>query len=52
MSNSTKCTVCNNEINNFKYKPMQQWNVFGYLSGDCYSKKLVEYYHPPTNIDT
>jgi hypothetical protein len=28
------------------YKPMEQWKTSGNLCGDCYDRKLVEYYLP------
>ena len=55
MSNDTKCSICNNQISVFRYKAMGQWNIQGYLCGDCYSKKLIEHYIPeyiPTKEDS
>jgi hypothetical protein len=46
--NVVKCIWCNNAVV-FRFKPMAQWNlaVDGYLCGDCYGKKLAEYYLTP-----
>jgi hypothetical protein len=44
-SDKLKCSLCNGEIT-FMYKPMEQWNISGNLCGDCYDRKLVEYYLP------
>ncbi|HET8857939.1 MAG TPA: hypothetical protein VFT83_01240 [Nitrososphaeraceae archaeon] len=55
MPNDTKCSICNNQISVFRYKAMGQWNIQGYLCGDCYSKKLIEHYIPeyiPTKEDS
>jgi len=37
-----KCVNCGNAIN-FRYRAMPQWNISG-LCGECYGKKLTEYY--------
>ena len=44
LPSSYRCTLCNNEIIEFKYCAMQSWNLKGYLCGRCYSKKLDETY--------
>jgi hypothetical protein len=46
--NLAKCIFCKNIVV-FRFKPMPQWNVSeeGYLCGDCYEKKLAEYYLTP-----
>jgi hypothetical protein len=38
-----KCVNCGNTIN-FRYRAMPQWNISGDLCGECYGKKLTEYY--------
>ena len=37
------CTLCGNK-DELHYNPMKEWNIDGILCGDCYSKKLHEYY--------
>lgn len=44
MSNSIKCSLCKDIINLFKYQPMEDWQIKGFLCGNCYSKNLKEYY--------
>jgi len=46
--NMIKCIWCSNAMG-FRFKPMAQWNLAedGYLYGDCYEKKLAEYYLSP-----
>ncbi len=44
-SDKLKCSLCNGEIT-FVYKPMEQWKISGNLCGECYDRKLVEYYLP------
>lgn len=46
--NGVKCIWCKNAVV-FRFKPMAQWNLAedGYLCGDCYGKKLAEYYLTP-----
>ena len=39
-----KCTQCSNEIGSSSDKPMDEWNVEGPLCGNCYSRKLEEFY--------
>jgi hypothetical protein len=41
---SLKCVLCENDIINFRYKAMLQWNISGDLCGKCYGKKLAEHY--------
>ena len=38
-----KCVNCGNTIN-FRYRAMPQWNISGDLCGECYGKKLTEYF--------
>lgn len=38
-----KCTICSKEIS-MKFNPMKEWLIEGPLCGDCYSRKLSEYY--------
>jgi len=42
MSND-KCSICNGEIQ-LPYNPMEEWKIEGVLCGECYSKKLSEFY--------
>lgn len=46
--NTVKCIWCKNAVV-FRFKPMAQWKLGGdgYLCGDCYEKKLAEYYLTP-----
>ncbi len=38
-----KCAICSEEVS-MRYNPMKEWLIEGVLCGDCYSKKLSEYY--------
>jgi hypothetical protein len=38
-----KCSLCNGLIKT-KYFPMEAWKIGGILCGNCYSKKISEYY--------
>lgn len=38
------CSICNEKIGDFRYEPMQQWNISGFLCSKCYSKKISDYY--------
>ena len=40
---SEKCALCGSEIK-LPFNPMKEWGIDGMLCGDCYSKKLHEYY--------
>ena len=40
---SEKCAVCDGDIEH-AYLPMKEWKIDGHLCGDCYSKKLSEFY--------
>lgn len=42
MSND-KCSICNGNIR-LPYNPMEGWEIEGVLCGECYSKKLDEFY--------
>ncbi|HEY7733864.1 MAG TPA: hypothetical protein VIB07_03640 [Nitrososphaera sp.] len=44
---SLKCTLCGSALTEFKYRPMQEWNVSGMLCGQCYDKRLMEHYIQP-----
>ena len=46
MRNDTKCSICNNQLSIYRYKTMSQWDIQGYLCGNCYSKELLAYYNP------
>ncbi|MDH3191787.1 MAG: hypothetical protein OEM18_03775 [Nitrosopumilus sp.] len=43
MGSKEKCTICSEKLD-LQYNPMEEWKVKGPLCGDCYSKKLHEYY--------
>ena len=38
-----KCVVCSGKIDLY-YNAMEEWKIEGSLCGECYSKKLHEYY--------
>jgi hypothetical protein len=38
-----KCAICSDEIS-MRFNPMKEWSIDGVLCGDCYSKKLGEFY--------
>jgi|TARA_Y100000310_G_scaffold27455_1_gene26126 hypothetical protein len=38
-----KCTLCNKNMEH-TYKPMKEWKIDGTLCGECYSKKLSDFY--------
>lgn len=38
-----KCVICSEEVD-IKFKPMPEWSMEGVLCGDCYSKKLSDFY--------
>ena len=38
-----KCAICSEEIS-MHFRPMKEWSIDGVLCGDCYSKKLGEFY--------
>ncbi len=37
------CCICNKQINH-KYKAKKEWNIHGYLCGDCHIDKMKEQY--------
>jgi hypothetical protein len=37
-----RCSVCNKELKH-KYKPGKDWNMQGYLCGDCHIEKTKEF---------
>jgi hypothetical protein len=41
-----KCAVCGADLT-FKYKPMPEWNLSGFICGQCYGQKLTEHYIAP-----
>ncbi len=38
------CRICDEEIKDFKYIAMPEWNISEYLCSNCYSKRLIEQY--------
>ena len=38
-----KCVVCSGKID-LHYNAMEEWEMEGLMCGECYSKKLHEYY--------
>ena len=40
---SEKCAVCDKNIDH-AYLPMKEWKIDGHLCGECYSKKISEFY--------
>ena len=38
-----KCTLCNKNMEH-TYKPMKECKIDGTLCGECYSKKLSDFY--------
>ncbi len=43
MGSKHKCVICSEEID-IKFKPMPEWSMEGVLCGDCYSKKISDFY--------
>ncbi|HEX9318979.1 MAG TPA: hypothetical protein VF884_08600 [Nitrososphaeraceae archaeon] len=43
MDKGQNCVLCGNSLT-FRYKAMREWNITGFLCGDCYAKKLKEHY--------
>jgi len=43
LGSKLKCAICSEEVS-MRYNPMREWLIEGVLCGDCYSKKLSEYY--------
>ena len=46
-----KCTVCEKDIVNTTYVPMDEWKIKGNLCSKCYSQKIEEHY-PGKHIRT
>jgi len=38
-----KCAICNEETS-MEFLPMPEWSIEGVLCGDCYSKKISDFY--------
>jgi len=38
-----KCAICSEDVST-RFNPMKEWLIEGVLCGDCYSKKLGEFY--------
>jgi len=38
-----KCAICSEETS-MQFNPMPEWSIEGVLCGDCYSKKISEFY--------
>jgi len=52
LENKEKCALCKGAMSR-KYLPMKQWNIEGFICGNCYSKKIFEHYpgkHVRVNI--
>jgi len=43
MKSDDKCALCNGIIKTV-FVPMEQWKIEGKICGECYSKKLSEFY--------
>lgn len=43
LGSKNKCAICSEEIS-MRFNPMKEWSIDGTLCGDCYSKKLGEFY--------
>jgi len=43
LGSKNKCTICSEETSIY-FNPMKEWMIEGVLCGDCYSKKLSDYY--------
>lgn len=41
-----KCAACGNAMT-FKYRPMPEWDIAGFICGACYGQKLLEHYISP-----
>jgi hypothetical protein len=46
-----KCTICEKDIGDIKYAPMEEWSINGNICSKCYSQKLEEHY-PGKHIRT
>ena len=38
-----KCAICGEKIE-LHFNPMDEWRIEGSICGNCYSKKIKEYY--------
>ncbi|MGB0855719.1 MAG: hypothetical protein ACPGQP_01650 [Nitrosopumilus sp.] len=38
-----KCAICSEKIQ-LRFNPMDEWRIDGALCGNCYSKKIKDYY--------
>jgi hypothetical protein len=38
-----KCAICSEETS-MQFNPMPEWSIDGVLCGDCYSKKISDFY--------
>ncbi len=43
LGSKQKCTICNEQVSMI-FNPMKEWSLDGVLCGDCYSKKLSDFY--------
>ena len=43
MGSDEKCAVCDGDMDH-AYLPMKEWKIDGHLCGECYSKKISEFY--------
>lgn len=43
LGSDQKCVLCKGRIG-FRFNPMKEWGIEGTICGDCYSKKINEYY--------
>jgi len=43
MKSDDKCVLCNGIIKT-SYVPMKQWKIEGNICGECYTKKISEFY--------
>jgi len=43
LGSKEKCAICSTEAE-MVFNPMKEWSINGVLCGDCYSKKLAEFY--------
>jgi len=43
MKSDIRCVLCNGIIKT-NYAPMKQWKIEGKICGECYTKKILEFY--------
>jgi hypothetical protein len=43
MKPDVRCVLCNGIIKTI-FVPMEQWKIEGKICGECYSKKISEFY--------